>query len=301
MTLTHRPFRDASDVERMKRVLTSARAAAPYSSYLHVGDLDWRLYGPHGFPLSDIVQLWEVDGEVAGFLLLGAAGFDYQVMPHRRATRLEHEILEWGQRATLRWRRGHGLDASCEVEAFADDRQRVALLEELGYRRSEAASMLFARSLEVGIAEPRAPEGWEVRGLQDTDIDSRATAQAEAFAPGSKTTPETWRHLVANARGYDPELDGVAVAPDGTVASAAVAWLDTQNKTGEFEPVGTRPAYQRKGLARAVLLRGLRLMRERGMDTAIVYTNTTNVAASALYRSVGFEIRNRFDVYKLQA
>jgi ribosomal protein S18 acetylase RimI-like enzyme len=301
MALSHRPFRDSSDVERMKRMLEYARATAPYSTYLHVGDLDWRLYGPHGYPLSEIVQIWEEDAEIAGFVLLSAAGFDYQVATDHRGQRVEREMVAWGQAETLRWRRDQGLDARCEVEAFADDIHRVALLEELGYRRSGVASVLFARSLDDGIAEPRLPAGWEVRGLQDRDIDSRATAQAAAFAPGSKTTPATWRHLATNASGYDPELDSVAIAPDGTVAAAAVAWLDSANKTGEFEPVATRPAHQRKGCGRAVLRRGLRLMRERGMDTAIVYTNATNVAAIALYRSVGFEIRNRFEVYELTA
>jgi ribosomal protein S18 acetylase RimI-like enzyme len=156
----------------------------------------------------------------------------------------------------------------------------------------------FARPLFDAVDQPDAPDV-DIRGLRPEDIDSRATCQSEAFAPGSRTTPATWRHLLANAPGYDPDLDSVAVAPDGTVAAAAVAWLDHANRVGEFEPVGTRPSCQRRGLGRAVLLRGLSRMRERGMTTAIVRTNATNDPAIALYRSVGFSIVNTSTEYEL--
>jgi ribosomal protein S18 acetylase RimI-like enzyme len=293
----HRPYRDVSDVDAMKRVLATARGAAPYGTYLHVGDLDWRLHGPHGYPLSEIAHVWERDGDVIGFVLLSAAGFDFQASPVARD--VEREMVVWGQEATVAWRRSEGLDLRCEVEAFADDAARVDLLTGLGYRRTEAVSIFFWRSLSVPIATNEPPPGLQIRGLQERDVESRAITQFEAFSPGSKTTPATWRHLMANARGYDPELDSVAVAPDGTVAAAAVAWLDTESRIGEFEPVATRPAYQRQGLGRAILLRGLRAMRERGMETAIVYSNATNAAAIALYESVGFVARNRFETYEL--
>ena len=48
------------------------------------------------------------------------------------------------------------------------------------------------------------------------------------------------------------------------------------------------------GLARAALHRGMSKMRERGMTTAIVYTNAENAAARALYPSAGFSLVNRF-------
>jgi ribosomal protein S18 acetylase RimI-like enzyme len=78
-----------------------------------------------------------------------------------------------------------------------------------------------------------------------------------------------------------------------------MAWLDIENAVGEFEPVATRPSYQRRGLGKAVLLRGLRKMRERAMRTAIVQTNASNDAAIALYQSVGFRIVGRSAEYAL--
>jgi GNAT superfamily N-acetyltransferase len=260
--MKHRPYADVSDIQAMHRVLVAGRKASPCSGYMHRGDLEWRAFGPHGYPLGDLIELWEDGGAVAGWALLSADGFDCQVMPQFRRTQLEGEIIEWAQRRTLQWRRAN-----------------------------------FQRSLEGDIPAPVVPDGWDVRGLRDEDIDSRATAQYEAFAPGSKTTPETWRHLMAHAPGYDRELDNVVVDPDGTVATGALTWVDPDNCVGLFEPVGTRPAFQRRGCGRAALLRGLRVLRDRGMSSAIVSTNATNGGAMALYRSVGFEERNQLCTY----
>jgi ribosomal protein S18 acetylase RimI-like enzyme len=265
---------------------------------MHVGDLDWRAFGPHGFPLEEIIHLWVDDGELVGWVLLSSDGFDYQVRAEQPPG-VEEPLVAWGQSQVLQWRAGNGLEPRCAVETFTDDARRVALLERLGYRPTGAGGVQFERALSGEIHAPSLPEGWEVRGLRDGDIDSRATAQSEAFAPGSKTTPATWRHLMASAPGYDADLDCVVVSPDGVVASAAMAWLDIENAVGEFEPVATRPSYQRQGLGKAVLLRGLRKMRERAMRTAIVQTNASNDAAIALYQSVGFRIVGRSAEYAL--
>jgi len=66
------------------------------------------------------------------------------------------------------------------------------------------------------------------------------------------------------------------------------------NGIGESGPVGVRPAYRRRGLARAVLLEGLRRMRKRGMDRACVSTGIPNEPAVRLYESVGFRAANRY-------
>jgi mycothiol synthase len=83
-------------------------------------------------------------------------------------------------------------------------------------------------------------------------------------------------------------------SPDGHGASACMIWFDHENKVGLFEPVGTHPHYQKMGLGKAVLYEGLRRMQAAGMQTAIVSTAPENIAAIALYRSVGFEVTMRF-------
>ncbi len=248
------------------------------------------------------MQLWEDPrGDLAGWAVGRADGFDYQVAPQHRGSHLERQGIAGAQASILAWRKQQDLDARCVVECFADDTQRIQALTQLGYAPTERGSVHMARTLEDEIPPPAPPDGWTARGLREADIDSRAETQYEAFAPGSKTTPATWRHLMANAPGYEADLDNIAVREDGTVGAAALVWVDDVNRIGEFEPVGTRPEFQRRGLGRAVMLRGLAKLRERGMRTACVGTNATNVAAIGLYESVGFRIRNRFIEYELTA
>ena len=137
------------------------------------------------------------------------------------------------------------------------------------------------------------PEGFVIRPVAgDHEISTRASAHREAFAP-SRFTDELYLRLRRHWHEYNPELDLAAVAPDGTIASYCICWLDPVNKIGEFEPVGTRPAYQRQGLARAVLLEGLRCMKAAGMETAFVATGHANPGAQKLYESTGFRVSNR--------
>jgi ribosomal protein S18 acetylase RimI-like enzyme len=93
--------------------------------------------------------------------------------------------------------------------------------------------------------------------------------------------------------GYTPELDLVAVSPEGTFASYCICWLDPVSKIGEFEPVGTRTVFRGKGLGKAVMLEGLRRLKASGMETAIVYSAGGNQASRKLYESVGFEVYGR--------
>ncbi len=295
---SHRPYRDSSDIAKMKRIAGRVFSRVPSHPF---GGLEWVVFGPHGFPPHEVVEMWEDGrGEAIGWALLGSAdSFDYRVVPDALGTPIEEAILRWGMRRILAWRAANGLDARCGVDCWGGDQSRIEILARHGFRATDRGGVLFSQGLERDIPPPRAPDGWTVRGVTDADIDDRARTQFEAFSPGSKTTPATWRHLMANATGYDADLDNIAVAADATVGAAALAWLDNDDKCGEFEPVGTRPAFQRRGLGKAVLLRGLAQMRERGMETAIVGTNATNTAAIALYQSVGFTIVNRMTEYEL--
>jgi ribosomal protein S18 acetylase RimI-like enzyme len=298
VTYTHRPYRDTSDIARMKRV--SARAFARVPCQPQAG-IEWIVFGPPGFPPDEIVRIWDdARGEPVGWAVFQSVdGFDYRVVPGLAGSVLEEEIVDWGIDGIRAWRKANGLDDRCVVECWGGDHSRTAILTKLGFTRGEVIGVVFSQSLDRVIPEPRLPDGWRVSGLDDDAlIDSRATTQFEAFSPGSHTTPDTWRRMMKNAPGYDRDLDNIAISPKGDVCAAALVWFDVESLTGEFEPVGTRPAYQRRGLGKAVLLRGLAKMRGRGMRTAIVGTNATNAAAIALYESVGFTIVNRNTEYR---
>ena len=75
---------------------------------------------------------------------------------------------------------------------------------------------------------------------------------------------------------------------DGTFASYCICWADARSRLGLFEPVGTRPDWRGRGAGRALILEGLRRLRDAGMQTAQVSTAGFNAPAQALYESCGF-------------
>jgi mycothiol synthase len=57
---------------------------------------------------------------------------------------------------------------------------------------------------------------------------------------------------------------------------------------GWTDPVGTRPEFRRQGLARALLLTGFHLLRQRGVETAVLGVSSENTARRRALASVGF-------------
>ncbi len=98
------------------------------------------------------------------------------------------------------------------------------------------------------------------------------------------------RLVIMNTSEYDPALDLVVVAPDGMVAAYCTCSVNELGKTGETDPVATHPSYQRMGLARALLLKGMSLLKERGMASAHLGTSGSNIAMQKTAESVGFTV-----------
>ncbi len=97
---------------------------------------------------------------------------------------------------------------------------------------------------------------------------------------------------------YDPHLDLVMVGPDGRLAAYCMCQIfqeenaRTGRNEGYTDPVATHPEYQRRGLARALLLTGLRLLQERGVETALMGTSSENVKMQRAAEAVGFRVKS---------
>jgi len=94
---------------------------------------------------------------------------------------------------------------------------------------------------------------------------------------------------------YDPEGDLVIEAPDGTRVAYVICAIHPEENTqsgrnwGYTDPIGVLPAFQRRGLGTAVLLAGLRYLKERDAEEASFTTSSENTAMLGLSASVGFQ------------
>jgi predicted N-acetyltransferase YhbS len=87
---------------------------------------------------------------------------------------------------------------------------------------------------------------------------------------------------------YDPALDLAVEAADGQVAGYALFWIDSVTQVGLVEPMRVEDAYQRRGLARALLTTGLDRLAKRGARRLKVSYATE--PARRLYVGAGFRV-----------
>ena len=159
----------------------------------------------------------------------------------------------------------------------------------------------MARSLDQPTPDPRMPAGFTIRPmLRETEIEAYVSLHRAAF--GTENMTVEYRRSIMSAPGYIPELDLIAVAPNGDLAAFCVCQVFPDDlpraggqREGWTDPIGTHPDYQRLGLAKALILTGMRLLKERGLDTALLGTESTNIAMQHAAMSVGFHnVSNTF-------
>jgi mycothiol synthase len=256
-------------------------------------------FGEPGFdPLRDL-RLWEDEhDQLVGFAQLWAVedtadndGFVwFKVHPAHRTGLIEPQMFAWAEQQ-LRERRRTKL----RVSARDVETERQALIEQHGFMPVRYFLRMH-RALNEPIPAPIFPEGYTLR---DGNHDPQAWAELynESFVDHFNFHPHDaefvrhWQH----DPDYRPELNLVAVAPDGTLA--AFAWchisVEQNKRTGRREGsvglLGTRRGHRRIGLGRAMLLAGMQRLREAGMANATLGVDASSpTGATVLYESAGF-------------
>jgi GNAT superfamily N-acetyltransferase len=257
-------------------LLQRARLADAEAGLWEAADLQWWWRTPRR---SDAVgQFFWIDdeGPVAGVVLTDwgrAWGCDPIVVPGVSTVTLP---TVWAR--ALEAINALGLRA-VEVLARDDDPELQGLLAAAGFATDESRS---------GITWMNAPDRPEV------------TALPEGFALVDRARSTTRLHPMRRRSGdgvearlkqcslYDPGLDLSVEAADGPVAGYALFWLDPVTEVGLLEPMRVEGAYQRRGLARAMLTAGLDRLAQQGARRLKVGYATD--VARALYAGAGFQV-----------
>jgi mycothiol synthase len=240
--------------------------------------------------LEEAVFLWETpDGRLAAVLNIEERGQVFlQIHPDLRTATLEEEMLAVAEiRFAIPTPEG---PRSLDVWTNQLDSQRHALLRQRGYKEPTFGECQRRQLLDRPIEPTPVPPGYVVRALGDRDeLPRRSWASWRAFHPNEPDDHyEGWEWYlnVQRAPLYRRDLDLVAVAANGDIASFCTIWFDDVTRTGAFEPVGTAPEHQRRGLGKAVMTEGLSRLQWYG--ATIAYVASTGPGGHALYASVGF-------------
>lgn len=299
MKLTMHPYRSEEDYWRMRSFLRDVMLLNDLHQHSwHVARLDywWWFAQPdlEKMNLEEVIFFWETEtGEIAAILNLEGKGQAYlQVHPKYRTPKLEEEIIVTAEK-NLKHPNREGRQRSL-VYANSKDTLRHEILKQHGYQkveRPETSEVIHIVSLSQTITEVQTPAGYTIRALgHGLELLERCYASGLGFHDDDINTARenredpTWYHHIQSAPLYRRDLDLVAIASDGSVASFCTVWFDDVTRTAYFEPVATVPRHQRRGLGTAVLTEGLKRLKTMGAQIANVsgYSN----AANGLYFSV---------------
>jgi len=162
------------------------------------------------------------------------------------------------------------------------------------------------RDLNESIEVPPMPEGLEVRPVAESQYRAVFKALDEAFQ-------DHWGHAPLR----EEMIEGLMASPNFKPALWLVAWdghevaagiLNTVDETanqqfnlkrGMTDPIFTRRAWRKRGLARALLMRSLQMFKELSMTEAMLGVDTQNPSgAYTLYESCGFRSTQKSVIYE---
>lgn len=281
MNFTSRDFVGVEDLPIITTFFDEAREIVGHEQgVLHAGDVWWR-YGQQEPELHQF-RLWFENGRLIAFgWLLFESDLEIQLHPKLETAdfdTLAREIVDWAKSVC---------PSDINTESTLQNTKLIRSLESCGFVTDDYECLIYSKNLSESIPKLELQPGFEARQVLEHEFEERVNVHRDAFDP-SKFTLQRYAR-VRSMPGYRSNLDLVVSTPEHEFASFCLIWLS--GEVGYFEPVGTRAAFRRQGLGRAVILEGFRRLNNLGATTAQVSTGVRN---QAFYESCGFRVVNHF-------
>jgi ribosomal protein S18 acetylase RimI-like enzyme len=236
----------------------------------HIGDIAWQVRQHEGREGEWTIRLWVSDGRTVAWSWLKGDVLEHDVHPQH--PHLLDEIL--------------AEPAARVAYAFEDDADGREALARHGFTKPGEPMHFLACDLAEPPELPSLPDGFRYRTVTAADVPERVSVHREVWAP-SRVTESSYAQVRAEWP-YRETLDCVVEAPDDRFAAYCLCWPDDDNRVGEFEPVGVRPEFRRRGLGAAVCAFAFKRLYDEGGRHVVVYCSTD--PARALYESLGFRV-----------
>jgi ribosomal-protein-alanine N-acetyltransferase len=136
----------------------------------------------------------------------------------------------------------------------------------------------------------REPAGVSVRPARLDDLDAIMALERRLFPPADRFPARQYRGYLR----ADPDLVLVAEL-DGVVVGCAAGGVEPAG--GHVHTIGVDPAAQRRGVGRALVAGLLAAFAARQARRVVLEVRSGNVAAIALYRSLGFVATRKLPAY----
>ncbi|GAB3793743.1 mycothiol synthase [Nocardioides ungokensis] len=253
------------DIDAIAAAAEQADGAAP------LDEATWLTLRHH----PDRVTRWELE---QAFALLVGAELSLVVHPEARRHGLGGELLAEVLAA---------YDGELRAWSHGDHPGAAALARHHGFDRVREL-WVMRRPGSLPLAEVPALDGVTIRGFEPGDEAELIRVNAAAFA----AHPEQGAMDAANLaermsqEWFDPA--GLLVAVDGD-RMLGFHWTKRHSpELGEVYVVGIDPAAQGRGLGKALTLAGLHHLADGGAREVLLYVESDNAPAIAVYSGLGF-------------
>jgi mycothiol synthase len=310
-----RPFRGENDFTHLADIRSASEHADSLSMTVSAAELAENLRTTPRFDLFRDLVIAEVGGQVVGYgrvrwwedasrRTYGLTGF---ILPEWRRKGIGQNLLIWLEERTSTITREHDITSPSFLDINATQYQigLHALAQQSGYRVKESWVLMVRPNLE-SIPDTPLPEGLEVRPALPEHFSAIWYAVEEAYVleGGSPPTGEIPQDIQNDAN-FQPELWQVAwEVSSGKVVGSVMTYINhAENKAlgilrGYTEGISTVPAWQRRGVARALIARSLKVQREAGMQESALVCSGEKLNNYRLYTSCGFQEVKRDTVYE---
>ncbi len=302
MTLQTRDLDRSTDLPKIMEFLRSRRKWNPLPDYWTNGS-KMVLYLDLFEGLESNHHLWESEsGELHAYAELNPKERNWKIQAHPECRDEEHLVGMIDEAEEFLDSQNHAGDKRFhyQTSVLESDALLISILEARGYKQGKYGAPYFRQPLDSDIPQIARCGDFVVREfLGGAETEQRAAAQRDSYTGIPEADTWSIRNIerMIQYRKFNEDFDLIAINADGMVGSYAVCEIDHVTKIGEFDPLGTRSGHRRKGLATAVIQEGLRRMKEKGMESAVVRTEADKIPAIKLYESNGFAVVEKLFSY----
>ena len=233
-------------------------------------------------PLDEAARMALADGaatvvlEPEGFALLHGGDLSLAVHPDHRGQGIATALL---QRTSY--------DGELTAWSHGNHPAAARLAAAYGWERVRDL-WVMRRPTSLALPPLELPDGLTIRSYVDADADAVVEVNAAAFAHHPEQGAMDRDNLAR--RMAEPWFDpaGLLVADDGSGVLGFHWTKQHDERLGEVYVVGVSPRAQGRGLGRLLTLAGLHHLAGLGVDEVLLYVESDNAPAVAVYSRLGF-------------
>lgn len=231
--------------------------------------------------------------------------------PDWRGKGINIAMYDWLENRAIEISKDHPAEARKFLNTWFSGKQikMIAQFKERGFE-PERYFYEMTSDLSKPFSDAPMPDGLETRPVEESHYRKIWEALDEAFR-------DHWGHIDGTEEDYQRFVSNVENLPMRDPKHWMVAWdgdevagmvlngiNEKENETfnrkwGWTDPICVRRAWRKRGLARALIIKSLKLVKELGMEYGALGVDAQNPnKALNLYESCGFETREEFMVVR---